>query len=380
VTGSLSVLIEDDLVDAYLYGGLLLAWDWRGQLLLIDTEAIATKAAESSGSKRSTARAAFVDNKLLDSSDTRASVRDSPLAKVRNGDGSVVHLSLDDLDPRRFDIGANSAVLDLMASYGRLFVSTDDGLLSLPFSTTEVGPTRKLLRFRCLSTTPRWGTVAASCGQKGAWALLDELVRDGRRRTDQFDEGSSLRHAWLGSALLSFGESEVDVFSAVLAKHEDERRHVEGFISADDDAIAWWTHTSADGLGNGEYVGAVKGLLLTGRDGELLALPVQTYRGTPLPLGEEVAMPIEPGRVLEVVDTDGGFVVETSNSIQYLTASETSIVIERETISLRSYPRSRRHRRATTATVDGGLLITALLDDHPLPTDQRRVWPPPQWW
>lgn len=380
MTASLSVLIEDDLVDAYLYGGLLLAWDGRGQLLLIDTEAIASRAAEATGANRSTARAAFVDNKLLAASDTRAIVRDSPLAKVRNGDGAIVHLSLNDLDPLRFDIGASSAVLDLMASYGRLFVSTDDGLLSLSFGATEVGPTRKLLGFRCLSTTPRWGTVAASCGQRGAWALFDELIRDGRRRTDQFDEGSSLRHAWLGSALLSFGEEEVDVFSAVVAKGEDERRHVEAFVSADDDAIGWWIDLSASGLGDGEYVGAVKGLLLIGRDGELLAQPVQTYRGTPRPLAEEVAMPMEPGRVLEVVDTDGGFVVETSSSIQYLTSSEAFIVIERETISLRSYPRSRRHRRTTTATVDGGLLITALLDDHPLPTDQRGVWPPPTWW
>lgn len=379
MTAAVSVLIEDDLVDAYLYGGLLLAWDWRGQLLVVDTEAIATKVAESSGAKRSTARAAFVDNKLLESSKTRASVRRSPLSKVRNGDGAIIHLSIDDLEPRRFDVGADSSVLDLMATYGQLFISTDDGLLSLPFGAAEVGRTRKLLDFRCLSTTPRWGTVAASCGQKGAWALLDELVSDGRRRTDQLDDSSSLRHAWLGSALLSFGESDVEVFSAVVVKHEDKRQHIEGFVSADDED-AWWSGYAAVELDDGEYVGAVNGLLLTGRDGELLARPVQTYRGTPRPLGEEVTIPIQPGRVLEVVDTDGGFVVETPTSIQYLAVSETTVVIDRETISLRSYPRSRRHRRATTATVDGGLLITALLDEHPLPTDERRVWPPPRWW
>ena len=383
MSSTVSVLIEEDVVDAFLYGGLLLAWDWRGQLLIVDTETIATKVAESSGSQRSAARAAFVDNKLLDSRKTRASVRRSALAEVHNGDGAVVHLSIDDLEPRRFDIGADTSVLDLMATYGRLFISTDDGLLSLPFAPTDVGPTRRLLSFRCLSTTPRWGTVAASCGQKGAWALLDELASDGRRRTDQLDEGSSLRHAWLGSALLSFGESEVDVFTAIVKRDKERRQHIDGFVATDDgadDVVASWSSEVSGGLGQESYLGAAKGLLLTGRDAELLALPVQTFHGTPRPLGAEVSIPIEPGRVFEVVDTDAGFVVETSNSIQYVARDETSIVIERETISLRSYPRSRRHRRATTATIDGGLLITALLDDHPLPTDERSVWPPPRWW
>ncbi len=67
--------------------------------------------------------------------------------------------------------------------------------------------------------------------------------------------------------------------------------------------------------------------------------------------------------------------IETDQSIVYLYSDGPRTMIEREVISLRAYPRSKRHRRMITATIDGGLLIAVLLGEHVMPTSARHTFP-----
>ena len=139
--------------DSYLYGGLLLAWDDQGRLIIVSTEAVAMAAAEVTSAPLALARAAFVDNKLLSDARVTDRLAKSALSEVHNGDGAIVHLDLDDLNPLFFAVAPEVDVLDLMATYSRLFISTDDSLLSLPFGAQEVGDVRRRIDHRSYLST-----------------------------------------------------------------------------------------------------------------------------------------------------------------------------------------------------------------------------------
>jgi hypothetical protein len=380
---SLSVLIEGDYVDAYLYGGLLLAWDDRGRLLISNTEILADAAVESHSVSRSVARAAFVDNKLLDKPGALTRARKLAKPKIRNGDGAVMHLRPHDLRPSYFSVADDAHVLDLMATYNSLFISTDDSLLSVPFGPYEVGDVVKRFPHRCLSTSQRWGAVSASCAERGAWVLLEEVgeAKGAERKTEQIDEKVSIRHAWLGSTLLSFDESNaIDLFKAVVPTRKGERRRMRGFISSEefeDSEYIGWSSPEWDpvGIEHADFVTTFTGLLVVAGDGLVRATRVSLWSGAPEPVGEVLNIAETVDRVLSVVDTVGGFVVETDEKLSYLSTENEETLLSRETISLRSYQRSKRYRRTVTATVDGGLLVTALFGDHMLPQGERSAYP-----
>lgn len=396
---TVSVLIEGNYVDAYLYGGLLLVWDERGRLGIVSTDAIARVAAARASSSLASAQALFVDNKKLRDADARLQIQQTPLGKFRNGDGAIVHMTMDALAPQYFSVATDATVLDLMATYGRLYVSTDESLLEVPFNQTEIGDRKVLLGIECLATTPKWGAVNASCGSKGAWAMFNQIRGQDPPRAEQIDEVASIRHGWLGTTLVSFNEdNQLNLLRVVLREENYRRRKrrvAEGFVTVaraqdddvegdeddDDDSIDnWFLGDAWPMLHEADFATVATGLLLSASAGKLNALHAQTYRGHVHPLGQPFRHDLLPGRVLSIADSEAGFVVETSTNLQYLDALGVSLVVERETISLRAYPRSRRHRRAVTATVDGGLLITALLGDHTHPQDERSFWPPPSWW
>jgi hypothetical protein len=382
---SLSVLIEGNYVDAYLYGGLLLVWDDKGRLLIVNTETLADAVVESHSVSRSIARAAFVDNKLLDKPGALTRARKVAMPKIRNGDGAVMHLRAHEMHPSYFSVADDAHVLDLMATYNSLFISTDDSLLSVPFGPFEVGDVVKRFPHRCLSTSQRWGAVSASCAERGAWVLLEEVgeAKGSARKTEQIDEKVSIRHAWLGSTLLSFDESNsIDLFKAVVPTRKGERRRMRGFISPDefeDPEYLWWSSPEWDPIGieHTDFVTTFTGLLVAAGDGIVRATRVSLWTGAPEPVGEPLSITESDDRVLSVVDTVGGFVLETDEKLSYLSIEDEETLLARETISLRSYQRSKRYRRMVTATVDGGLLVTALLGDHLLPQDER--WAYPAW-
>jgi hypothetical protein len=380
-----SVLIAGDYVDAYLYGGLLLAWDRRGRLVIASTEALAVAVADAVGSPRSVARAAFVDNKLLRGAAVRDRAQTSALSNVQNGDGSVTHLEMSDLRPLFFNVAPDAHVLDLMATYGRLFISTDDALLSAPFTPREVGKAVKRLSHRVLDTSPRWGAVSASCADAGAWALLNEVGFHGgaNRRTEQIASTVSVRHSWSGSTLLSYDDdNDIGAFKALVPNERGKRRLAEGFVPLseleDPFGFGWWLSADEDplGLADAEFVTTFSGLLVAAKHGVIEAHRMSGWHGLPHPVNEPARIGRVEGYVMSIAETDGGFVVETDDELYYLADGEATKLISRETISLRAYPRSKRHRRAVTATIDGGLLVTALLGTHPLPPADRRIYPP----
>jgi hypothetical protein len=378
-----SVLIEGNYVDAYLYGGLLLAWDDRGRLLIASTESLAAAAALASKTNKRIARALFVDNKVLKEGEALAQARKSPLASGRDHDDAL-HLSMDKLDPRYFEVATDAHVLDLMATYGRMFVSTDDALLSFPFAATEVGAAQTRLPHRCLSTTPRWGAVSASCAEVGAWALLYEVEKahGATPRAVQLDASrASIRHSWLGASLLSFDdENRIEAFKARVPREKGQRRLAEGFSASDEyltsaDAYSQTVDERAESINTIDFITAFPGLVVIARAGVVVAQRVHLWEGAPMSFDQPIEFAEVDKRVLSVADTDAGFVVETVDALLYVEADASTAITNRETIALRAYPRSKRHRRTVTATVDGGLLITALLGTHPLPRDERHFLP-----
>ncbi|MGH9211638.1 MAG: threonine aldolase family protein [Acidimicrobiales bacterium] len=163
--------------------------------------------------------------------------------------------------------------------------------------------------------------------------------------------------------------------------HEGERQLASGFSQADQSDYDWWYSADAEfSLNDADYVAAINGLLIAARHERLRINPLQASHGSPRLLGPSFVLPLAPGRVLSVADTEGGLIIETSSNLQYISNTETAGLVSRESISLRAYPRSKRPRRMITATVDGGLLLTTLLGEHVIPPNRRRVWPPPSYW
>lgn len=361
-----SLFIAGDYVDAYLYSDVLLVWDGAGRLAIVQTRALASAAIAGSDMHPQLARAAFVDNQLLD---------EVEVTGTENGDRSsavadqAIQVNISDLSPRYFRVAPELEVLDLMATYGRLFVSTTDSLLSVPFDAREVGPTRKRLDHTCVSTLPRWGSVTASCANAGSWALLGEnsSADVGGSRTLQFDSATSIRHSWLGSNVLTFEENgRFDPFRADVERGKGKETLVRGFepLSSNDFANeGWWLDEDADiaGLSDSDFTAVFPGEIVTSHRGEILATPLHVWGGFPQPDGYSQSLGRVPGRILDIVRTAGEYVIETDGALHILTdeGREPELLLERETIALRSYGRSRRYRRVVTATADGGLLIAA---------------------
>jgi hypothetical protein len=372
MTETASVLIAGDYVDAYLYGGLLLAWDSRGRLMIASTESLADVVSSGFSIPRRSARAAFVDNKLLSIDEAKSSPGEFGFKSLRSADGDVAHVDINSLDCRFFSVADDAVVFDLMATYGHLFISTDEALLSVPFGPFEVGTVEKRIAHRCLSASPRWGAVSASCADKGAWALLGEIGygRDIRKRTEQIDEKESVRHAWTGSTFLSFsGDNDIDLYTAAAPVRKGQHRIVETFDPVDDSGewgSIWQVAIDSDAsrLRDADFVTAVTGLLIVVGNGRLTATQISTWSRPVDGLYRDVFAMEIGDRVLSLVETASGLVVETDSSLLYLDDQELRPLISRETISLRSYPRSKRHRRTITATVDGGLLVTAVFGEN----------------
>ena len=161
-----------------------------------------------------------------------------------------------------------------------------------------------------------------------------------------------MRHSWLGSSLLSFNDdNEIEVLKALVPKRRGQARLVETFSRIESSAnlseIEWWLSTDADPLGvaDAEFVTSFTSLLVSARRGSVSATRISTWDGIPQPVGETEAIAEVPGRVLSIADTDAGFVVETDEELNYVAAQGVVELISRETISLRWFQRSRRHRR-----------------------------------
>jgi hypothetical protein len=369
---SLSIILPGRFVDAHVYTDFVFAYDASGSAHFFDLASVAAEAARVHGIPSTLAQAAFANNRLLDMRGAR--LRAAPA-------GKVPEIALDRVASSQSPLRINdAAIFDTAITYFTLFLATDEGLLAAPLRPEE--PTvdsemRLRLRFGCYQASPRWGGLAVSGGSEGLWALVNEfgLASEVAKRDELLDPAVSTRNGWLGFSLISFsGRVDLSAYTAMIPMGRGQKRVARGFER--DEVDLWdvvpeevdidfddpWTFLVA--VGGGLLVAAREGLFL-----------VPTYRQQHHLWADRGARPIaQPrDRTLSVVETAGGYVVETDRSLQYVDAEGPSTLLDRDCILLRSYPRSRRFRRLVTATVDGGLMLSCTLGDHPFPRSQR--WP-----
>jgi hypothetical protein len=75
--------------------------------------------------------------------------------------------------------------------------------------------------------------------------------------------------------------------------------------------------------------------------------------------------------VWDVIETDGGYAVETSTGVFGVEAGRYVDLSDRPVISTRGYPDSRRYRRIVTTTSSAGLTVICMTGTHPYP---RELW------
>jgi hypothetical protein len=368
---SIGVVIPGRFVDAYVYMDFLFACEASGRARMFSLDDIAREAANASRVPHAQARALFADNRLLAGGNLQAS----------NFQGDVVEVPAGSLAAEEVPLSINAAtVFDTTITYLTLFLATDAGLLSVPL---DPGTRRSMnmpsvrLSLPCYQANPRWGGVAASCGRDGLWALVNEWgFGEVERQTSQLDEAESNRNAWMGFSLVSFaGRADLKAFSAdvpmgrgkkrIASQFSEDTFSVGDFVPGRmlDDLSDPWTLVAAVG-------GAI--VLIT-RD-EVLLIPTLRHEGALWSFANGTkSIGSVSSRPLNVVETDGGYVIETSRSLYYYHAEGQQQVIDQEAIAVRAYPRSRRFRRLITATVEGGVLLACMLGEHPFP---RSEWFP----
>lgn len=360
----ISVLIPGAFIDAHVYMDFLFTQDASGRARLFRLHDIVREAARAHGMPQRQAQAAFMDNRLLETGSS-SNVRD----KER-----VVEIPQKRLRAQELPISVNGAtIFDTAITYLTLFLATDEGLLSAPLDAKDprllASPITRL-SLPCYQASPRWGGVAASCGQSGLWALINEWsLGDAKREAKQIDDAASDRNAWMGFSLVSFASrTGFKAFSALVPMGRGKRRIAAEFV---DDEVSLLDllpdDANVDLADPWTLVAAAGGALVVASRGGLLLIP--TWRHDRSLDSNRIGRSIGTvsGRPLNVAETEGGYVIETDRSLVYYHAQGQQDIARLDTILMRSYPRSRRFRRVITATVDGGLLLACTLGDHPFP-------------
>lgn len=387
----LSIRIPGRFIDAHLYGEHLYAFDHAGRLSAFSLRSIADQLARATSMSRSAANALVVDQKLLSmygcpvDPAMRSIAEDA--SRSQSASTGPIELAAKSLQQTHLGYTSDAFVLDMMISYWTIFVSTEDGLFSLPISADEeISDDEPKLRLNqpCRMSSARWGAVTASCLQSGTWSLLSEVsglpTKD--RRREQVSEVFSSRHAWAGGSLFAYDSATTyNVFKANIPKKpkkkrkKGDRRVVDGFSMERDlgllDPVAANSLTPEPERKHRQFVTTLGTTLFGINEGQCYVNSLSNWGGQIHSVDGLTSLGRVDGRPEAVVETDGGYVVETRAALSYVSRDGVSTAADVETISLRSYPQSRRFRRAITATTDSGLVLSVLLGDHPFPKSQR---------
>jgi hypothetical protein len=255
-------------------------------------------------------------------------------------------------------------VLDMMVFYNRLYLGTGAGLFTVEAFDRQEPPTRLRITPRikqtCYAVSGGLGAVAASCGDKGLYLLLD-ITAEARRSPKAASQ--SLRSE-IGYGTVANHRSRDDVeLLAGETVDTDRGRVLTGVRRPRAGASA--SRQVAQDLGGGIDLtlwdqsrlvvfraGAVSSVGVA-RSGDVRALGRTRELAT---YGERLT-PLSAARV------GHHFAMETDEAVVVAGDAGTGVVQTGPVISLRTYPRSVRYRRLVTATSESGLWLVGVAEE-----------------
>lgn len=374
----LALTLPGKFVDAYVYADRLLAWERSGTILSWNMSRLATIAAEEGHLPRRLAKAALDDNRLFSDEGT-----ESP----RSDEAFVIECPPDSIAPTDM---SGIALYDLLVTRFTVFMSTSEGLFSLWLRQGLADPTvdgvpELRMAGRVLGADYHFGGIVVAAGHRGTWALVNEFgfSKKAYRGVTQFTHETAAESGWFGQTLYEMDDDGNHRFySAVL--HEGSRargskrrnpRVVVGVERYHEDAVylpilreqGGQLASSVSPSKGRRLIFPVRSSLVRQVNRQLWVSPVGRWSGAFTQRADAAVIAENVTDVWDVVETDGGYAVETRAGVFGVEEERYVEVSSRPVISIRAYPNSRRYRRLVTTTSSSGLTVICMTGAHPYP-------------
>jgi hypothetical protein len=381
-----SLRIAGPLEDAFIYRTTLVAWTLDQRLVLVDVADLEELLRERFGDLGAGLSYLFFHSRGIGAQAGEIRFWHLLNRSAEAFGTPTVELNLDDVPHQTFRAALEADdLLDLLIFFDHIYLGTDTGLYSAPFTPDDPKTLTKMSRRipdPCYATTASLGSVAASCAEAGLRVLVDEVEAMGRPRIRTFSD-PSMRAEYVGSSLLNYtSRTQFDIYKGLTERistpdAQHSRRVFASFSRSDQPALDEFMPSIGPAVGRSgsssseddhgpDFVASWAQRLLVFRDGVVSSRLLRHRKGELRTQGESRDIAHYDGFPISAVPVGDRLVIETSTEIvslptddhddrgDQLTALPTGPVI-----SLRSFPRSRRYLNIGLATGDSGLWIFA---------------------
>ncbi|MBF4563122.1 hypothetical protein ITJ43_13365 [Microbacterium sp. VKM Ac-2870] len=348
-----TVRIEDPQVaDVFAYRSWLFALTFDGQVLAYTVGELAAQLSSRHGADGRIASYALFSSKGIGADEAlKSEWRQYDHARsisLRLGPGS--HL---DLGFRAESL----AVLDMHVYYNKIYVATDQGtwmalLQKSGRDEAVIGEPHRITNDATESLSAGMGAVAASLGRNGLAVFLDAWVGGSGRQ--QRIERESLRSTlgW-GRAINYPTDSSYQTLDVERRQHKG-RPVLDTVKAPEGDPVE---------LSDGSYALWESGRLLVGDAAGTSSLGQDRESSRSKVIAERADRTVTR-RPLWIGPTGNGLIVtETAEALEAGRGSRLMTIYRGEIGSVRTFPGSQRYRRLIAATVEGGLLLSAVFRD-----------------
>lgn len=371
--------------DIFVYRTTIYAWSYDSRLYMIPVSSVESSIRASLSHDPQAATGAcfqlFHSNGLGAATGQYVDAR--RLAEMESNLDTVI--DMDSIPHWVYDtrLEANS-LLDILIYSDRLYCGTDEGLFELdelsgPNSRSSHLPTwpghrgiatfKPRIGYSCYSATASLGSIAASCGDNGLRMLFDDFgFRSGRRATEQRVAAASERATFGYGGLFNFPSR--GTFSYLEGQREDTRSSARGvpdkvLVNVEPASVS----ASTDNLNSLflkedlDYVLFSRQRLVALLDGQVFAARLHRARG-----GRRIAKKVHrlgqyEGTPLTACETSSSLIVETSDGLVTISLYDYSSNFRRcgSTVSIRTFPNSKRYLELITRTSEEGAYLYAAM-------------------
>lgn len=389
-----SIFFPGSYEDAYLYMGRLIALTTDKSIRLFDMENIVDSLEDQYPDSRPLITWQFLRNDWLASRQFRSLLdnRDIALAflKTLESLSSITPIEISDgtvglKNELQVDIPA-IVVLDMTIYNQRLYLSSDSGLFHIDldwfYNTYDFsGDFIKRHDIRCMSASAGYGTINSSCGDEGLLSSLNDFGWGDYEKKNAFKKyaDKSFRTSWYGYDLINYissstpvllqtehekvsggfyDEYEKSILTSISTQELNLNYLVEGLCKEFDlplDTIQYVYNSSST-------------LFIHTLDGRLFTLGVK--RSPDQPPKKEYSRKYDdaPKQVISAQSSRAGLIVESEDRVEVFANSEWHPIITSESISVRTFLKSKRYKNIVAITTEDGIFISSLFDETPLTT------------
>ena len=346
----MSVRIEDPhIADVFAYRSWLFALTFDGRVIAYAVAELADELSSRHGADGKIASYALFSSKGIGADETLKSEwkRYDHVRSISLTLGAVSHK---DLGFRAESL----AVLDLHVYYNKVYVATDRGTWMLPLEASGrneavIGDPHRLTSDATESLNVGMGAVAASLGPNGLAVFLDAWA-DASTRESRIERESLRSSLGWGRATNYPTDSSYETLDVDRREHkgrsvlEEVRAPKEEPIRLSDDSYALWE----------------SGRLIVGSRAGISSLGQARNSSRPKLIAERVVT----RRPLWVGPTGNRMIVtETAETLEVSRGDSLTTIYRGEVGAVRTFPGSQRYRRLIAATVEGGILLSAVFRD-----------------